>query len=282
MKKGLVAHGRRLHGGLQHQAGRRHLRGLPRGRVGAGLPEGPVRRGPERAVAAAPIPQWAGEPAKQINWGGSTFAVTARRRTPRLPPQVAEEVFGTEAAWKIGIEQGALFPLWKPILDSDYFKNLEYPFFGGQQINSDVFLNAAAGYEGFTFSPVPELRLRPADQVIYAMVQGCRTPRSRRSDTLASTLVTVRQGPGLHGHGRVSRRFVGRPAARPVGHPGPWRDHGHSTDGHRDRRGPHAHADARRSARSTPTGSAGAGCSSPRSPWSSSSSSSRRSGTRSG
>ena len=65
-------------------------------------------------------------------------------------------------AWKIGIEEAALFPLWKPILESDYFRDLEYPFFDGRQINKDVFLPAASGYTGFTFEPVPELRVRPA------------------------------------------------------------------------------------------------------------------------
>lgn len=121
---------------------------------------------------AAPVPQWDPANPVQINWGGSTFAVTSQSKNPEAAAVVAKEVFGTEEAWKIGIEEAALFPLWKPILDSDYFRDLEYPFFGGQQINKDVFLPAASGYTGFTFSPFQNYAYDQLTEQQFAMVQG--------------------------------------------------------------------------------------------------------------
>jgi multiple sugar transport system substrate-binding protein len=121
---------------------------------------------------AVPLPQWEGEEPRATNIGGSTFAVSEQADDPELAAKVAMEVFGTEEAWKIGIEKGALFPLWKPVLESDYFANLEYPFFGGQQINKDVFLDAAAGYKGFTTPPFLTYVYDQGTQQLTALVEG--------------------------------------------------------------------------------------------------------------
>lgn len=135
---------------------------------------------------AAPVPQWDAANPVQINWGGSTFAVTSQADDKEAAATVAKEIFGTEEAWKIGIEQAALFPLWRPILESDYFRDLEYPFFGGQQINNDVFLEAAAGYEGFTFSPFQNYAYDQLTEQLYAMVQGEKTSDEALDDLQAS------------------------------------------------------------------------------------------------
>ncbi|NCT90465.1 extracellular solute-binding protein [Cellulomonas sp. APG4] len=121
---------------------------------------------------AAPLPQWEGEEPRSVNIGGSTFAVSEQAENPELAAQVAIEIFGTEEAWKIGIEEAALFPLWRPILESDYFRDLEYPFFDGQQINNDVFLEAAAGYEGFATPPFLTYVYDQGTQQLTAMVEG--------------------------------------------------------------------------------------------------------------
>lgn len=163
---------------------------------GPGYLKGLSDADPNAQWRAAPIPQWQGQPAKQINWGGSTFAVTSQATDPAAAAEVAKDIFGTEAAWKIGIEQGALFPLWKPILDSDYFKNLEYPFFGGQQINKDVFLDAAAGYSGFTFSPFQNYAYDQQTAEIYAMVQGEKSPQEAM-DSFAKTLTSYAKDQGF-------------------------------------------------------------------------------------
>ncbi|MFJ3391278.1 ABC transporter substrate-binding protein [Leifsonia aquatica] len=107
--------------------------------------------------AVAPVPQWDTANPVQINIGGSAFAVSKQAKDQKAAAEVAMGIFGTEEAWKIGIEKAALFPLWKPILESDYFKDKAYDFFGGQQINKDVFLTAATDYKGFQFSPFQNL-----------------------------------------------------------------------------------------------------------------------------
>ncbi|GEL98354.1 sugar ABC transporter substrate-binding protein [Cellulomonas terrae] len=121
---------------------------------------------------AVPLPQWEGQEPRQVNIGGSTFAVSEQADNPELAARVAMEIFGTEEAWQIGIEQAALFPLWRPVLESDDFANLEYPFFGGQQINKDVFLESAAGYEGFTTPPFLTYVYDQGTEQLTALVEG--------------------------------------------------------------------------------------------------------------
>lgn len=137
---------------------------------------------------AAPVPQWDTASPTQINWGGSTFAVTEQAKDKEAAATVAKEVFGTEEAWKIGIEKAALFPLWRPILESDYFRDLEYPFFGGQQINNDVFLDAAAGYKGFTFSPFQNYAYDQLQQQVTAVVVDGSTTSDKALDDLQAAL----------------------------------------------------------------------------------------------
>ncbi|MFC8923900.1 ABC transporter substrate-binding protein [Cellulosimicrobium sp. NPDC057127] len=121
---------------------------------------------------AAPLPQWDPANPVQVNWGGSTFAVTSQASDKEAAAEVAMGLFGDEEAWKLGIEEAALFPQWNPILESDYFTQLEYDFFGGQKINEDVFLDAAAGYQGFAFSPFQTYAYDQQTQALFAMVEN--------------------------------------------------------------------------------------------------------------
>lgn len=139
---------------------------------GPGYLEGLSGADEDAVWRAVPLPQWEGEEPRQVNIGGSTMAVSEQAQDPELAARVAMEIFGTEDAWKIGIEEAALFPLWRPILESDYFANLEYPFFDGQQIQKDVFLEAAAGYEGFTTPPFLTYVYDQGTQQLTAMVEG--------------------------------------------------------------------------------------------------------------
>ena len=126
--------------------------------------------------AVAPVPQWDTANPVQINIGGSAFAVSKQAQDQKAAAKVATEIFGTEEAWKLGIEKAALFPLWKPILESDYFTSKPYPFFGGQQINKDVFLTAAKDYKGFQFSPFQNLVYDKLTDAINATNKGKSTP----------------------------------------------------------------------------------------------------------
>lgn len=126
--------------------------------------------------AVAPVPQWDTANPTQINIGGSAFAVSKQASDQKAAAKVAQEIFGTEAAWKLGIEKAALFPLWKPILESDYFQSKAYPFFGGQQINKDVFLTAATDYKGFQFSPFQNLVYDKLTDAVNATNKGKKSP----------------------------------------------------------------------------------------------------------
>jgi multiple sugar transport system substrate-binding protein len=74
--------------------------------------------------------------------------------------------------------------------------NLEYPFFGGQQINKDVFLDAAAGYSGFAFSPFQTYAYDQQTQALYAMVQG-EKDSDQALDDLQDALTTYATGQGF-------------------------------------------------------------------------------------
>lgn len=145
---------------------------------------------------AAPLPQWDAANPVQVNWGGSTFAVTTQAKDPEASAKVAEGLFGTEDAWKLGIEKAALFPQWNQILESDYFVNLKYPFFGGQQINKDVFLAAAQGYSGFTFSPFQNYAYDQQTTALYDMVHKKTSPSDALS-TIQKNLVQYANEQGF-------------------------------------------------------------------------------------
>jgi multiple sugar transport system substrate-binding protein len=163
---------------------------------GPGYLQGLSDADPDAVWRAAPLPQWDTANPVQVNWGGSTFAVTEQASDKEAAAQVAIDIFGTDEAWKIGVEQSALFPSYLPMLDSEYFANLEYPFFGGQQINKDVFLAAAAGYEGATFSPFQNYAYDQLTEAIYAMVQG-EKDGSQALDDLQDALTTYATDQGF-------------------------------------------------------------------------------------
>ncbi len=153
---------------------------------GPGYLQGLSDADPTAIWRAAPLPQWDAENPVQVNWGGSTFAVTEQASDKDLSARVAMEVFGSDEQMNLGIEKGALFPSYAPILESDEFANKEYEFFGGQQINKEVFLDAAAGYEGATFSPFQNYAYDQLTVQIYAMVQGEKDAAKALDDLQAS------------------------------------------------------------------------------------------------
>lgn len=138
-----------------------------------GLAEGGETQG---AWAAAPLPQWEEGDDTQVNWGGSSLAVTNQAADEALAARVAMELLGDEEQWRIGIEESALFPLWEPVLESDYFADLEYPFFGGQQINKDVFIPAVSAYEGFSTTPYQTYAYDQWNDALFQMGEGQVTP----------------------------------------------------------------------------------------------------------
>ena len=159
-----------------------------------GLAEGGETQGQWRA---APLPQWSDGGDTQVNWGGSTFVVTEQAPDPALATKVAMELLGDDEQWRIGIEESALFPLWKPALESDFFANLEYPFFGGQQINKDVFIPAAAGYEGFSTTPFHTYVYDQWNDALFKMGEGQLEPQEA-ADQVQQALTSYGESQGFN------------------------------------------------------------------------------------
>ena len=72
---------------------------------GAGYLSGVVDQDPTAQWRAAPLPQWDAASPVAANWGGSALAVTSQSAQPELAALVARELYGSEEAWKIAIEQ---------------------------------------------------------------------------------------------------------------------------------------------------------------------------------
>ncbi|WP_458780737.1 ABC transporter substrate-binding protein [Arthrobacter sp. D3-16] len=153
---------------------------------GPGYLQGLSDADPNSIWRAAPLPQWDAANPVQVNWGGSTFAVTKQAKDKQLAAKVAMGIFGNKEGMNLGVDKGALFPSYSPVLDSEEFANKEYPFFGGQQINKDVFLKAAAGYEGATFSPFQNYAYDQLTVQLYSMVQGEKDAGKALDDLQAS------------------------------------------------------------------------------------------------
>jgi multiple sugar transport system substrate-binding protein len=105
--------------------------------------------GPDSPWRVAPLPQWDPANPVQVNWGGSTYAVTSQSKQPKLAAEVAIQLFGDEDQTTIG----AHFPQHLKAQKADWFINAEDPFFGGQTANKDVWIPAAEGYKGTQYSP---------------------------------------------------------------------------------------------------------------------------------
>lgn len=112
--------------------------------LNAGIPTGA-----DAPWRVAMLPQWDADKPVQVNWGGSTYAVTAQSAQPKLAAEVAIGLFGDENPKTIG----AHFPMHLKAQKADWFVNATDPFFGGQAANKEVWIPAAKGYEGTVYSP---------------------------------------------------------------------------------------------------------------------------------
>jgi multiple sugar transport system substrate-binding protein len=154
---------------------------------GPGYLQGLSDADPNAIWRAAPLPQWDAANPVQVNWGGSTFAVTKQAKDKKLAAKVAMGIFGNKEGMNLGVDKGALFPSYAPVLEAEEFATKEYKFFGGQQINKDVFLKAAAGYQGATFSPFQNYAYDQLTVQLYSMVQG-EKDAGKALDDLQSSL----------------------------------------------------------------------------------------------
>ncbi len=151
---------------------------------------------PNAVWRAAPVPQWDAANPKQVNWGGSTLAVTTQAEDPELATRVAAELYVPEENKKLGVEVGGLFLAYPEMIESEYFQELEYEFYGGQKINKEVFAPAALAYEGVTFSPFSQFYYDEMQRLLSAAFEGDMTG-SEAADELQKSLETYATEQGF-------------------------------------------------------------------------------------
>ncbi|AWB87639.1 hypothetical protein C3E77_14185 [Mycetocola zhujimingii] len=145
---------------------------------------------------AAPIPQWDAANPVQVNWGGSTLAVTTQASDAALATKVAAELYNTEERQKLGVEKGGLFLAMPEMIESDYFKDLEYEFFGGQKFNGEFFAQAAIDYEGVMFSPFSQYYYDESQRLLSEAIEGNMTA-AEAADELQKSLETYATEQGF-------------------------------------------------------------------------------------
>ena len=146
--------------------------------------------------ASAPLPQW--DPANPVaaNWGGSALAVTAQASNKELAAKVALGLYADDASLKDGWSNQVIFPLNQNVLTSDEFMNAEVAFFGGQTVNKDVYVPAAASYEGYVYSPFQVYYYAQLQEALTAVNAGELTG-SAAAEQVQERLVAYAQEQGF-------------------------------------------------------------------------------------
>jgi ABC-type glycerol-3-phosphate transport system substrate-binding protein len=124
----------------------------------------------------APLPQWNADQPVAANHGGGGSAVTNQAEDPELAAQVAIELFGTQEAWKLGIDEVKLFPTWTPVLESDEFLGSTQEFFGDEEANRDIWYPATTEFTGTTFGPVQSFVYDKMRTQLVAAIDGDVAP----------------------------------------------------------------------------------------------------------
>lgn len=122
----------------------------------------------------APMPQWDAGESRGGNHGGSAFAVTSQAQDPEAAAFVAAELFGSDEAWEIGIEEAFLFPLYNPVAQTEDFLERPFDFFGGQAAN-EVFVQAAQDVTPMEFSPFDSFAKSTINEQIADAIAGNQT-----------------------------------------------------------------------------------------------------------
>jgi multiple sugar transport system substrate-binding protein len=135
-----------------------------------------VGKGADAKVwATAPLPQWDASNPIQVNWGGSAFSVTKQAKDKKLAAEVAFGVYADDASLKDGWENQIIFPLNLSVLKDPEFVDAKVAFFDGQQANKDVYVPAANGYQGMTYTPIGQYFYSAFTKQIAAINDGSKT-----------------------------------------------------------------------------------------------------------
>jgi multiple sugar transport system substrate-binding protein len=162
--------------------------------------------------ATAPLPQWSAGDNVQVNWGGSAFSVTSQAKDVKLAAEVALGVYADSDSLTDGWKNQIIFPLNVNALNDPAFQDLKSDFFGGQQANKEVYVPAANGYKGMTYTPIGSYYYSALTKQIAAINDGSATG-SQAADALQDDVVkyakeqgfTVKGGTTKAGGSGVSR-----------------------------------------------------------------------------
>jgi multiple sugar transport system substrate-binding protein len=156
--------------------------------VGAGTEKG--------QFAVAPLPQWDPSNPVSVNWGGSTFAVTAQATDSKLAAEVAIGLYADDASLTDGWKTQTIFPLNQGVLTSAAFINNPVDFFGGQLANSEVYVPAENSYKGFNYSPFTTFHYAQLTAELVKVLAGDKTGSQAATD-LQKTMVDYAKGQGF-------------------------------------------------------------------------------------
>jgi multiple sugar transport system substrate-binding protein len=156
-----------------------------------------VGKGADAGVwATAPLPQWDPSNPVQVNWGGSAFSVTKQAKDPALAAKVAFGVYADDESLKDGWENQIIFPLNVSALNDPEFIDLKSAFFDGQQANKEVYLPAASGYQGMTYTPIGQYFYSAFTKQIARINDGSATG-SQAADALQKDVAGYATEQGL-------------------------------------------------------------------------------------
>jgi multiple sugar transport system substrate-binding protein len=150
-----------------------------------------IKPGADSPWRVAPLPQWNAGDDVQVNWGGSTYAVTSQAVSKKLSAEVAIGLFAHENPTTIG----AHFPMHLEAQNSSWFRDAKDPFFGNQASNKEVWIPAAAGYKGATYSPFQPYYEAQLTQMLGKVISGEQTPKQGLSNLQSDiTSYATKQG----------------------------------------------------------------------------------------
>lgn len=160
--------------------------------TGAGVGEGED----SKVWAVAPLPQWDASSPVHVNWGGSAFSVSSQAKDKALAARVAFGVYSDAATLDDGWKNQVVFPLNLSALKSPEFIDLKSSFFNGQQANKEVYVPAADGYEGMTYTPFGQYYFDAFNKQLAAINSGSVTG-SQAADLLQKDVVAYAKEQGF-------------------------------------------------------------------------------------
>ncbi|MCO6558976.1 MAG: extracellular solute-binding protein [Bifidobacterium sp.] len=107
----------------------------------------------------------------QVNFGGSSLAVTDQAKDTKMAAKVAMELFSSDPVQQISVTDAALFPTWTKKLESQGFMDMTDSFYGDQKINQ-VIVPVAKAYKGYEFLPFQPYAYDEQTKVITKIVRN--------------------------------------------------------------------------------------------------------------